>query len=92
MPEKQAACSYLPSASRSIFLSPLYFLGFAGFAFAAAHFEIWLARDPQRFLYSNECAASLPLLLPRRTAYLVMKVLEADDFGIEGKIRFVDDL
>ncbi len=66
-----------PGAARSLFLYPFYYLGFALFAYAAAHLEVWLARDPHRFLYFYGLAALLAILLIRRTA---------DPDG--GKIRF----
>jgi len=69
-------CSYFPGPSRSIFIYPFYFLGFASFAYGAAHLEVWLAYDCHRFLYFYGLAA-LASLLMRRTA-------DPD----EGKIRF----
>ncbi len=66
-PKIPFTCSYLPGAARSIFLYPFYFFGFAAFAFAAAHLELWLAHGPHRFLYFYGFAA-LAFLLMRRTA------------------------
>ncbi len=76
-PKIPFTCSYLPGASRSIFLYPIYYFGFASFAYAAAHLEILLAGNPQHFLYFYGLAAVLILFLMRRTA-------DRD----EGKIRF----
>lgn len=87
-PKIPFTCSYLPSPARSILLYPFYYLGFASFAYAAAHLEVWMAHDPHRFLYFYGLAAVLIFLLIRRTADPVLKVLAAFDFGDEGKIRF----
>jgi hypothetical protein len=67
-PKIPFTCSYLPGPARSIFLYPFYYFAFTGFAYAAAYLEIWLADEPQRFLYFYACVALLALLLIRRSA------------------------
>jgi hypothetical protein len=67
-PKIPFTCSYLPGPARSIFLYPFYYLGFTSFAYAAAYLEIWLADEPQRFVYFYGFAALLALLLIRRRA------------------------
>jgi hypothetical protein len=61
-------CSYLPNAARSVFLYPFYYLGFTIFAYAAADVEIWLAREPHRFLYFYLLAAGLAVWMRLRSA------------------------
>jgi hypothetical protein len=87
-PKIPFACSYLPGPARSIFLYPFCFLGLASFAYGAAHLEIWLAQNPQRFLCFYGLAAALAIVLMRRTATLVLNLFEAFDSGGEDKIRF----
>jgi hypothetical protein len=67
-PKIPFTCSYLPSAARSIFLYPFYYLGFASFAYAAAYLEIWLTHNPHRFLFFYGLAAVFAFLLMRRTS------------------------
>jgi hypothetical protein len=79
-PKIPFTCSYLPGAARIVVRSPLYYVAFSGFGYAAANLEIWMGKAPHRFVYFYLAAAALFFILFR------FKARAAGD-----KIRFEEE-